>query len=72
MNLNSKNYDPVNHLELVNYSKNLEKNGKSLSTKDSLQLLEYSAMVYSQLNWNIHNQYLEIFTIFSDYLEYYY
>ena len=66
MVLNNKEYDSVKHLELLNYSKELKKKGKSISGDDASQLLHYSAMVYCQLNWQIRDQYFEIFKNFQE------
>ena len=62
-----KDYNKEKHRQLLKYSEDLSKQGKFLakeSKEDYLELLSYSAMVYSQLNWEIQDQYLEIFKEF--------
>jgi hypothetical protein len=62
-----KDYNKEKHRQLLKYSEDLRKQGKSIakeSREDYLKLLSYSAMVYSQLNWEIQDQYLEIFKEF--------
>ena len=63
----NKDYDRKKHHRLLKYSENLRKQGKSIGTEsreDYLELLNYSAIVYSQLNWKIKDEYLEIFKKF--------
>ena len=62
-----ENYNKDKHFQLLQYSEDLKKQGKFIGTEsweDHLKLLNYSAMVYSQLNWEIQDQYLEIFKKF--------
>lgn len=62
-----KYYNKEKHQQLLKYSEDLRKQGKFIgkeSGEDYLKLLSYSAMVYSQLNWEIQDQYLEIFKKF--------
>lgn len=61
------NYNGKEHDQLLKYSEDLKKHGKFLSEESPtkfLKLLNYSAMVYSQLEWEIRDQYLEIFEEF--------
>ena len=63
----NNDYNKDKHSQLLKYFKDLRKQGKSIgkeSRKDYLKLLSYSAMVYSQLNWKIQGEYLEIFKEF--------
>lgn len=63
----NKDYNKKRHHQLLKYSENLRKQGKFIgkeSRESWLELLTYSAMVYSQLNWDIKDQYLEIFKKF--------
>lgn len=50
------NYNKKGHRELLEYSQDLEKEEKSLSDQNSLELLKYSAILDSQLDW----EYLEL------------
>ena len=62
-------YNKEKHRQLLKYSEDLRKQGKSLekeSSEDSFELLSYSALVYSQLNWEIKDQYLEIIKEFLE------
>ena len=62
-----KNYNKDKHFQLLKYSEDLRKQGKFIgmeSREDYLKLLNYSSMVYSQLNWEIQDQYLEVFKKF--------
>jgi transcriptional regulator of heat shock response len=62
-----KDYNNQEHRELLEYHDYLWKQGKFLmkeSREDYLKLLGYSTMVYTQLNWEIQDQYLEIFKKF--------
>jgi hypothetical protein len=62
-----KDYNKEKHRQLLKYSEDLRKQGKFIakeSREDYLKLLSYSAMVSSQLNWEIQDQYLEIFKKF--------
>lgn len=48
-----KDYNKENHRQLLKYSKDLKKKDKFLtkeSVRDNLELLNYSARFYSQLN----------------------
>ena len=63
----NKDYNKENHHQLLKYSQDLSKQGKFIgkeSSEDYLKLLHYSAMVFSQLNWEIRGEYLEIFKKF--------
>jgi hypothetical protein len=63
----NKDYNKEKHRPLLKSSEDLRKQGKFIakeSREDYLKLLSYSAMVYSQLSWKIHDQYLEIFKKF--------
>lgn len=63
----NKGYNKKRHHQLLKYSENLKKQGKCIekeSPESYLKLLTYSAMVYNQLNWDIKDQYLEIFKKF--------
>ena len=63
----NKDYNKEKHRQLLKYSEDLRKQGKFIgkeSNESYLKLLSYSAMVYSQLNWEIQHQYLEIFEKF--------
>nr|YP_009029003.1 hypothetical protein [Cylindrotheca closterium]AGH28543.1 hypothetical protein [Cylindrotheca closterium] len=63
----NKGYHKKRHHQLLKYSENLRKQGKFIekeSPESDWELLTYSAMVYSQLNWDIKDQYLEIFKKF--------
>ena len=65
----NKDYNRDKHRQLLKYSEDLRKQGKSIakeSKKDYLELLSYSAMAYSQLNWEIQDQYLEILKEFLE------
>ena len=65
----TKYYNKEKHRQLLKYSEDLRKQGKLIakeSRKDYLELLSYSAMVYSQLNWEIQDQYLEIIKEFLE------
>lgn len=65
----TKKYNQERHYKLLKYSKSLNKKGKKISKesyKSYRELLSYSAMVYSQLNWEIKDQYLEIFKDFFE------
>jgi len=56
-----KDYNKEKHHQLLKYSEDLRKQGKFIakeSREDYLKLLSYSAMVSSQLNWEIQDQYL--------------
>ena len=67
MNHIDKDYNKEKHRQLLKYSQDLRKQGKFIakeSREDYLKLLSYSAMVSSQLNWEIQDQYLEIFKKF--------
>ena len=62
-----KNYNKDKHFQLLKYSEDLRKQGKFIgmeSREDYLKLLNYSSMVYSQLNWEIQDHYLEVFKKF--------
>ena len=63
----NNDYNKEKHYQLLKYSEDLKKDGKFIgkeSIEDYLKLLSYSAMVSSQLNWEIQDQYLEIFKKF--------
>ena len=63
----NKDYNKERHHQLLKYSENLKKQGKFIekeSRESYLKLLTYSAMVSNQLNWDIKDQYLEIFKKF--------
>lgn len=48
-----ENYNKDKHFQLLKYSEDLKKQGKFIGTEsweDHLKLLNYSAMIYSQLN----------------------
>lgn len=63
----NNDYNKEKHYQLLKYSEDLRKQGKFIgkeSREDYLKLLSYSAMVYSQLNWEIQGEYLEIFKEF--------
>ena len=63
----NKDYNKEKHHQLLKYSEDLRKQGKFIgkeSREDYLKLLSYSAMVSSQLNWEIQGEYLEIFKKF--------
>lgn len=63
----NNDYNKEEHYQLLKYSEDLTKQGKFIgkeSREDYLKLLSYSAIVYSQLNWEIHGEYLEIFKKF--------
>ena len=63
----NKDYNKEKHHQLLKYSEDLSKQGKFIekeSRESYLKLLSYSAMVSSQLNWEIQDQYLEIFKKF--------
>ena len=62
-----QNYNKDEHRKLLKYSEALRKKGKFIgkeSREDYLKLLKYISLVYSQLNWEIRDQYLEIFKKF--------
>lgn len=63
------NYSKNRYVQLLKYAEDLKQKGKLLqkeSTEDYFELLHYLALVYSELNWQIKNHYLEIF---KDFLE---
>ena len=63
----NKDFNKEKYHQLLNYSEELRRQGKFIgkeSNEDYLKLLSYSAMAYSQLNWDIRDQYLEIFKMF--------
>jgi len=60
----NKYYNKEKHHQLLKYSEDLRKQGKFIgkeSRADYLKLLNYSAMISNQLNWEIQGEYLEIF-----------
>ena len=62
-----KDYNKKKHHPLLKYSEDLRKQGefiKKESRDNYLKLLSYLAMLYSQLNQEIQDQYLEIFKTF--------
>ena len=63
----NKDYNKKKHYQLLKYSEDLKKQGKFIgkeSRNDYLKLLNYSAIVYNQLNWEIQDEYLKIFKEF--------
>ena len=63
----NKNYNQEKHHQLLKYSEDLMKQDKFMakeSREDYLKLLSYSAIVSSQLNWKIQDEYLKIFKKF--------
>lgn len=63
----NKDYNKEKHHQLLKYSEDWRKQGKFIgkeSREDYLKIWSYSAMVSSQLNWEIQDQYLEIFKRF--------
>ena len=63
----SQHYNKDKHSQLLKYFEDLRKQGKFIgkeSREDYLKLLSYSAIVSSQLNWEINGEYLEIFKEF--------
>jgi hypothetical protein len=57
------NYNKKRHRELLEYSQCLEQQGKSLShesRENFLELLNYSAVLDSQLDWEARDYYLEL------------
>ena len=63
----NNDYNKEKHYQLLKYSEDLRKQGKFIgkeSREDYLKLLSYSAMVSSQLNWEIQGEYLGIFKEF--------
>ena len=63
----NNDYNKEKHYQLLKYSEDLRKQGKFIGKEpreDYLKLLSYSAMVSSQLNWEIQGEYLGIFKEF--------
>ena len=63
----NKDYNKEKHHQLLKYSEDLRKQGKFIekeSRESYLKLLSYSAMVSSQLNWEIQGEYLEVLKSF--------
>ena len=63
----NKDYNKEKHHQLLKYSEYLRKQGKFIekeSRESYLKLLSYSAMVSSQLNWEIQGEYLEVLKSF--------
>ena len=58
-----ENYNEKEHSQLLKYSKELAKQGKNLADEDHskyVQLFHYSVMVYTQLTWEMKDQFLKI------------
>ena len=67
MTLSNSPYNPSEYRKLIEYSKNLEKKGKSIqkvNKQKAAKLFAYSLFVYCHLNWAMKDDYLEIFRNF--------
>ena len=53
-------YNKTKHLNLLKYSQELEKQEKTLSDEDFLELSEYRVMLISHLHWQNREHYFEL------------